>query len=294
MYKEKLNNLFEKAAKTGQTEISNWIIDSLKALVRYQNHVIEGAILSQARQNGIDIPHAEIEKNNKERIKMHDEAIKGMLRVNKLASGVGAQRIFDITPTPMQNDNLYQYSPDDHMKAAYIVAEFVNEYYDLGLQFERYDRAIDETTYSKASVREQEWFRANEFDLPHREYSMARIDNIQSVTKEKVEKEEKNLENFHELLKSGKSVQVELQNGVKLDVKNNDGTYDVSVTAKRDFKNTYGILTPETNAGFEQSPDDPKTKVALDMFESQLRDIVKQNGGFSDKTIQDYNLDEER
>lgn len=291
MYREKLNKLFEMVSRSNhKEEIMETITANLKTLVRYQNHIIEGVILSQARANGIEIANADIEKNNRERIMLHDKAIDAMVNVNTQAKVLGISPIFDINPNPAK-DTMYKYDQNDHVKAAYMVADFINEYYNLGIQFERYDRAIDATTYNKIHISEKEWFEATSFSLPEREYDEEKINNIAEIIKNRISRENLSIEALTEMIKETKEdIFIKLGNDVKLTISpTQDGlTHDVMLETKTE--ETYGILTEETSPGFVKDENDPRKQRALELFRNQITAVIKDNGGISHESIKENGL----
>ncbi len=286
MFKEKLDMLFQKA---NEKQALN-VIENLKVLVRYQNFCIEEQILFQARENGIYISDEIIKQKDLERITQHDKVIDACLTINDIAKGLGVIKIFDVEPKRVENQ-IARYDATEHAKTAFIVANFINDYYNLNLEMERYDRVLDSTTFEKTkTIKEKDWFGASAFDLPTAEYYPERLDNAVETTHKDVSFQEKQLDNFRKILRDQTGqLNMELRNGVKMTLSKEDG-YSVILETKKPFKNTSGVLSNETNAGFEAYGE--SKMCAKDIVFNQLKDIVKQNGGFSYQTRQEYDLDE--
>lgn len=280
MYREKLDTLFQKAKG-----LSDDIIENLKQLVRYQNFCIEEQILLQARSNGINIPSGTIEQKDKQRILEHDKAINAIVSINTIAHKNGCQKIFDFEPHPVSGQ-ISKFEQNDHTVAAYIVADFINEYYNLGLEMSRYDRAFDDTTFNKVNrIQEKEWFGATEALLPKEEYNEARLDLAPETVKTDVTRIEEQINDLKDIMKSKSEVDITLFNGVEMDIKKNND-YSVTLTSRKDFTDTSGILRPETSAGFEA--DGPKKMSAKDLLMAQIEEIIKDNGGINNASIQKH------
>lgn len=286
MYKEKLDMLFQRASEKQALNV----IENLKALVRYQNFCIEEQILFQARNNGISIPDEMIKQKDIERISEHDKVIDACLTINEIARAIGTVKIFDVEPNRAENQ-IAKYDSTEHAKTAYIVAHFINEYYDLSLEMERYDRVLDSTTFEKTkTIREKEWFGASAFDLPTAEFYPERLNKAVESIHRDVTIQDAQLENFRRILRDQTGqLDMQLKNGVKMTLSKEDG-YTVTLETRKPFRNTSGVLTNETTAGFE--PQGDNKMCAKDIVFNQLKDIVKQNGGFSYQTCQEYDLDE--
>lgn len=287
MYREKLDTLFRRLPNRGDE-----IIENLKGLVKYQNFVIEEQIIIQARNNGVEIPNETIMQKDRQRIVEHDKAIDVCVNLNQLANRAHMEKIFDFNPTPVVGE-ISRYDKTDHAKVAYYVADFVNEYYNLGIQLERYDKALDSTTYEKINrISEKEWFGATQNYLPEESYDESRLDNAREIIHNRIEREDLHLDTLRDVIdKNPDGVDLVLQNDVSIHIEKN-GDYDVTIETKRPLTQTSGILTDEISAGFEKEADN-KVK-ARDILYNQLRSVVKQNGGISHQSVMQHGLDEER
>ena len=281
MYKEKLDHLFRRAA--GDTEL---IIEHLKQLVHYQNFCVEQQILLQARNNGVDISPETLMQKDRQRILEHDKAISSVCSINSIAKANGCGKIFDFEPH-LAEGKISKFEQDDHRVVGIIVADFINEYYNLGLQMSR--EGLDDTTfYQTKKVSEKEWFGATENTLPKVEYDKTRLDNAPENIKNDIDWEEKQLSALKEVINKNKIVSITLYNGVEMSItKNND--FDVTLRTDKEFTRTSGILRDETNAGFEQTGE--KEMSAKDILLNQINEIIKDNGGISYESVKEYHLD---
>lgn len=284
MYREKLDLVFKKAPNHGE-----YVIDKLKDLVRYQNFCIEEQILLQARNQGVDIPAETIMNKNKQKVVEHDKAIAAVCAINDIAHRCGCMKVFDFEPHYIEGD-LSRYDQNDHAKVAYIVADFVNEYYSLGLEMGKYDRALDDTTFAKLkTIKDDEYLGATEYDLPKAEYYEERINTAPEEFNNKIERDNKHLAALEGVLDKTGSVNITLHDGVEMSIiKAND--YDVTIKSQKDFKDTSGILRSETIAGFESTG--PKEMSAKDLLMAQIKEIIKDNGGISYKSVQEHKLND--
>ncbi len=67
-----------------------------------------------------------------------------------------------------------------------------------------------------------------------------------------------------------------------------DNSYNVRVETK--YPGAFGVLTNETRPGFEKEEGATNIFSAKEIFKSQLREVIKDNGGFSHQSIKENDL----